>query len=161
MVRSIVKRPTNIEKENTGLAWRWGLFALATPSPRRDERQNMSPKAHTSFTPQKINTNQHIQLNQTNTEVTKMVWRPERNKFRGSGACTKGQGTIYLYPTNTWEVGHGSRLSEGVIWWWGEKKRLFWGFRLSFLRRDVLLDGISPKRGKYGLGPVDACHRGR
>ena len=23
------------------------------------------------------------------------------------------------------------------------------------------LDGISPKRGKYGLRPLDACHRGR
>ena len=35
----------------------------------------------------------------------------------GSGAYTQGPGTNYLYPTNTWEVGHGLRVSEGVVWW--------------------------------------------
>ena len=28
----------------------------------------------------------------------------------GSGACTQGSGTTYLYPTNTMEVGHGSEV---------------------------------------------------
>ena len=32
-----------------------------------------------------------------------------------SGAYTKSLGTTYLYPTNTWEVGHGSRVSKGVV----------------------------------------------
>ena len=28
----------------------------------------------------------------------------------GNGACTQDLGTTYLYPANTWEVGHGSRV---------------------------------------------------
>ena len=28
----------------------------------------------------------------------------------GNGAYTQGPSTTYLYPTNTWEVGHGSRV---------------------------------------------------
>ena len=94
----------------------------------------MIPKACTSFTPQKINTNQHLQQNQTNMKIAKMMWRPKRNKFKQSGACTKGKGTTYLYPANTWEVGHRSRLSEGVVWRWEEKRGLFGGSYLSFFR---------------------------
>ena len=30
----------------------------------------------------------------------------------GSGACTQGPGTTYLYPANTGEVGHKSRVWE-------------------------------------------------
>ena len=44
-----------------------------------------------------------------------MVSRPKRKQFRWSGACTKGQGITYLYLANTWEVGHKSRYSEGVV----------------------------------------------
>ena len=44
-----------------------------------------------------------------------MVRRLERNKFGWRGACIKGQGTTYLYLTNTWEVGHESRVSEDVV----------------------------------------------
>ena len=49
------------------------------------------------------------------------VWRPERSKFKRSGACTKGQWTTYLYLSNTWEVGHESRYPEGVVWQWRER----------------------------------------
>ena len=31
-----------------------------------------------------------------------------------SGAYTQGLSTTYLYPANTWEVGHELRVSEGV-----------------------------------------------
>ena len=37
-----------------------------------------------------------------------------------SGACTQDLGTTYLYPANTGEVGYGSEVREGVVWWWGE-----------------------------------------
>ena len=114
------------KKEKHGLGETMRAFAQATPSPKKGwKARNMSSKTHTSFTPQEINTNQNVQHNQTNMEEAEMVWRPERNKFRRSGACTKGEGTTYLYPTNTWEVGHGSRYSEGVVWWWGERGGLF------------------------------------
>ena len=43
----------------------------------------------------------------------------------GSGACTQGLGTTYLYPTNTGEVSHGSEVREGVVWWWGEEGAYF------------------------------------
>ena len=29
-------------------------------------------------------------------------------------------------------MGHGSRVSEGVVWWWGERGGLFWGSHLNF-----------------------------
>ena len=57
----------------------------------------------------------------------------------GSGAYTKGPGTTYLYLANTWEVGHGSRVSEGVVWRWGERGGLFWGSHSNFFGRNALL----------------------
>ena len=90
-----------------------------------------------------------------------MVWRPKRNKFKWSGACTKGHDATYLYPSNTWEVGHGSRLSECVILQRGEKMVYYRVPTQASLGKMFSWDDISPKRGKYGLGPLDACHRGR
>ena len=46
----------------------------------------------------------------------------KKTKFKRSRVCTKGMSTTYLYPANIWEVSHGLRLSEGVIWWWREKE---------------------------------------
>ena len=34
----------------------------------------------------------------------------------GSGACTQGSDTVYMYPANTGEVGHRSEVREGVVW---------------------------------------------
>ena len=34
-----------------------------------------------------------------------------------SEACTKDLGTTYLNPANTGEVGYGSEVREGVVWW--------------------------------------------
>ena len=34
----------------------------------------------------------------------------------GNGACTQDLGTTYLYPTNTKEVSHESKIREGVVW---------------------------------------------
>ena len=96
-----------------------------------------------------------------NARAAEIVWRLERNKFRQSGACIKGQDIPYLYPANTWEVGHGSRYSEGVVWWWGEEG-VYSGVPAQVSLGEMSCwDGISHKRGKYGLGPLDACHRGR
>ena len=48
-----------------------------------------------------------------------------------------------------------SRLSEGVVWQWGEKGSIL-GFLLKLLWGEMFCwDVISPKRGKYGLGPLD------
>ena len=35
----------------------------------------------------------------------------------GSGARTQGSSTTYLYRANTEEVGHGSEVREGLVWW--------------------------------------------
>ena len=33
---------------------------------------------------------------------------------------TQGIGTTYMYQANTEEVGHGSKVIEGVVWRWRE-----------------------------------------
>ena len=58
--------------------------------------------------------------------------KDRKKQFRWTGVYTKDQGTTYLYLANTWEVGHGSMYSEGVVWWWGEREGLFWGSRSNF-----------------------------
>ena len=72
----------------------------------------------------------------------------KEDKRRGQWKSHKGRSTTYLYLTNTGEVDHWSRDSEGVVWWWEEN-----GFILGFLLRLLLgkmpcWDDISPKRGK-------------
>ena len=43
----------------------------------------------------------------------------------GSGACTQGSSTTYLYLANTGEVGHESEVRGGVVWWWRERRAYF------------------------------------
>ena len=50
-----------------------------------------------------------------------------------------GSGTTYLYPANTWEVGHGSKVREGVVCSSSFGGSLFWGFHLSSFEGNVLL----------------------
>ena len=77
--------------------------------------------------------NQLVQIAEPdNARAAEMVWRPGGNKFRWSGVCIKGQGTTYLYPTNTWKVGHRSRYLKGVVWRWGERWSIL-GFPLKLL----------------------------
>ena len=49
----------------------------------------------------------------------------------GSEAHTQGSGTTYLYLANTGEVGHRSKVREGVVWWWGEGGEPILGFSLK------------------------------
>ena len=44
----------------------------------------------------------------------------------GSGACTQGLITTNLYVANAREVGHGSEVRRGVVWWW-RKWRAYFG----------------------------------
>ena len=78
-----------------------------------------------------------------------------------SEAYIKGPGTTYLYPANTWEVGHGSRVSKSMVWRWRERGGLFEVLAQTSLGEMSYWDGISPKRSKNELGLLDACHRGR
>ena len=44
----------------------------------------------------------------------------------------------------------------------GRKRGSILGFPLKLIWEEMSCwDGISPKRSKYGLGPLDACHKGR
>ena len=43
----------------------------------------------------------------------------------GSGACTQGSSTTYLYLANTGEMGHGLEVRGGVVWWWREGRAYF------------------------------------
>ena len=78
----------------------------------------------------------------------------------GSGAYTQGSDTIYLYPVNTEEVGHGSEVREGVVWRWGEGGAYFRVPAQVLLGEMSYWDGISSKRGKYELEPLDTCYKG-
>ena len=60
-------------------------------------------------------------------------------------------------------MGSGPRVQvfRGCVLAVGRKVGLFWGSRLSFFEGMPCWDGISPKKGKCGLGSLDACHRSR
>ena len=78
----------------------------------------------------------------------------------GSGAHTQGSGTTYLYSANTREVGHRSKVREGVFWRWKEGGAYF-GVPVQVLLGEMsCLDDILPKRGKHKLESLDACYRG-
>ena len=93
-------------------------FTQARPSPGKEWKAwNTSPKAHMSFMPQELKTptKMYNRIRQTRRQ---QKWREGQKGMDsdGSGAYTKGPSTTYLYPANTWEVGHESRVSEGVVW---------------------------------------------
>ena len=71
----------------------------------------------------------------------------KEDKPRWQWHSHKAQGTNYVYPANTWEVGLRSRDSRGMVWRWEEKKsilgfllRLFLGkcfAKMAFLPKEV------------------------
>ena len=78
----------------------------------------------------------------------------------GSGACTQGLDTTYLYPTKTGEVGHGSEVKDGVVWRWGEEGAYFGVPTQALLGEISYWDDIPSKIGKYKLESLGACYRG-
>ena len=109
--------------------WAWLKDEGLCPS-NAQSKEGIKGKEHKPKSPHILHaTRDKHQLEHTgewkNTKTTKMEWRLERKKFRQNGACTKGQGTTYLYPANTWEVGHESRYSKGVVWRWRKSGGLF------------------------------------
>ena len=72
----------------------------------------------------------------------------------------QGSSTTHLYLANTEVVGHGSKVKEGMVWWWGEKENLFWSSYSSSFGEMLCWDDIPPKRGKYEIESLGACHRG-
>ena len=56
-----------------------------------------------------------------------------------------------MYLANTWEVGHRSRLSEGVVWWWGEKKGSILRFPLKLLWERCLV-GMTSHLKEVSIG---------
>ena len=77
----------------------------------------------------------------------------------GSGACTQGLDTTYLYPTKTGEVGHGSEVKEGVVWRWGEEGAYFGVPAQAILGKISCWDYLSPKRDKHELESLGVCYR--
>ena len=120
MVGLVSKKAHGHKEGSMGLAGRWRLLPKRYPIQEGMKGRKYKPKRpHILRTRKDKHQLVHI-VESNNARAVEMVWRPERNKFRWSGACTKGQGTTYLYPANTWEVGHWSRYSEGMVWRWGE-----------------------------------------
>jgi len=79
----------------------------------------------------------------------------------GSGACTKlmhHQLVSSQYKSGRAWVRGGSEVREGMVWRWGEGKRLFWGFRSNSFGEMSYWDDIPPKRGKYELDSLGAYH---
>ena len=129
------------KEKKHGLGKMEKAFTQAIPSPGKEWKAwNTSPKAHMSFMPQELKTptKMYNRIRQTRRQ---QKWREGQKGMDsdGSGAYTKGLSTTYLYPANTWEVGHESRVSEGVVWQWWERRGLFWGSHSNFFGRNVLL----------------------
>ena len=78
----------------------------------------------------------------------------------GSGARIHGSDTTYLYPANIGKVGHGSKVREGVVWWWGEGGAYFRVPTKTLLGKMSCWDVISPKKGKHKLKSLGAYYRG-
>ena len=87
--------------------------------------------------------------------------KARKKQIQTKWSMLKGPGHHLLVPIQYMEVGHGSRYSKGVVWWWGEKGVYFKVPAQASLEEMSYWDDISPKIGKYGLRPLDTCHRGR
>ena len=72
----------------------------------------------------------------------------------------QGPSTTNLYPANIGVVDHGSKVSEGMIWRWGEGGAYFGVPTQTLLEEISCWDDIPPKRGKGELEPLGACHEG-
>ena len=159
---SVAKGPMVIEKESTGLGERRRPFSKWYPVWEGMKRRRYEPKS-----PHVLHATKDKHQLACTTESNKMQRQQKwcegqkETNLDGVGACTKGQGTTYLYLVNTWEVGHGPRHSEGVVWRWGENG-VYSKFPIQASLGEISCwDGISSKRSKYRLGPLDACHKGR
>ena len=69
-----------------------------------------------TFTPQELKTptRTYNRIRQTQKQQKWHEGQKGTDSDR-SEAYTKGPGTTYLYSANRWEVGHGLRVSEGVV----------------------------------------------
>ena len=81
----------------------------------------------------------------------------------GSGAYTQSLSTTYLYPSAKYMRGEpwvkGMRKCGLVV---GRNRESILGFLLKLLWGEMpCWDDISPKRSKYELEPLDACHKNR
>ena len=73
----------------------------------------------------------------------------------------KGSRHHLLVPNQYMEGGPPVKVFKGCVLEVG-RKMVYSGVPTQTSLGDMsCLDGISPKRGKYGLRPLDACHRGR
>ena len=78
----------------------------------------------------------------------------------GSGTCTQGSNTTYMYLANIGEVSHESEVREGVVWRWG-KGRAYFGVPSQTLLGEIFCwDDISSKIGKHKLESLGACYKG-
>ena len=73
---------------------------------------------------------------------------------------TQGPSTTNLYPANIGVVDHESKVSEGMIWRWGEGGANFGVPTQILLEEMSCWDDIPPKRGKGELEPLGTCREG-
>ena len=134
MAWSPTKRPTDTRKKRTWTRQKGeGLHPSNAQSKEEMKGREHEPKSPYVFHAAKVkHPLEHTAKSNKHSNSKKGVKARKVTDSDRSGAYTQSPSTAYLYPANTWELGHGSRVSKGG-WWWGEKRSLFWGFRSNFL----------------------------
>ena len=89
------------------------------PSRRRNKIQRIKTKKLTHATRVKQAPERVPKSNKPVGNGKRMNIRTTMDSY-GSRACTQGSSTTYLYPANTGEVGHRSKVIEDMVWQWRE-----------------------------------------
>ena len=121
---------------------------------------NAGPEAHTCLTLEKTNFTQYTW--QKNTALEWQEWHGnERRQTYTVVALAQGPGHNLCVPSQYMGVGSSVKGFKGCGLEVGRKEIYSRVPAETPFGKMLCWDGISPKRGKYKLGPLDACHRGR
>ena len=141
MARSPTKKPTDTGKKRTWARQEGeGLHQSNAQSKEEVESRKCEPKGPCIFHAARIK-----QLPERIVESDKHKGNGKWVKAKkvmdsdGSEAYTQDLGTTYLYPANTGEVGHGSRVWKVVVYRWGERGAYFGVPAQTSLERNVML----------------------
>ena len=162
MAGSITKRPTDIEEENTGLVGRWRLLPKQCLVQEGVKGKEYEPKSPHIFHATK-DKHQPIRTTELNKHRGSRNGVKARKKQNLDGVeHTERARHHLLVPSQYIEGGSWVKAFKGCGLVVGRKRGSILGFLLELLWEEMSCqNGISPKRGKYRLRPLDACHRFR
>ena len=163
MAGSTAKRPTDTRKKEHRLSKKMRAFTQAMLSPRKGWKAgDMSPKAHTSFMPQEIKHQPEHTVESNKHEGNRNGVKARKKWTQTEWSMHKGPRHHLLVPSQYMGGGSQVKVFKGCGLAVRRKRGSILGFSLKLLWGEMSCWGdISPKRSKYGLGPLDACHRGR